>query len=69
MLCGNGVDLVVQGTESRIEPFSLHVVADLTTQLGNDVALSIDLVLKLTFLKIAEFLRNKRVLAGDGVKD
>lgn len=65
----NSIYLVIQGTESSIESLSLHIIADLTTQLGYDVTLSIDLVLQFTLLQLTELVNYHSVLTIDGIQD
>ena len=55
--------------ESSIELQSLLVIAYLTPELSNNVSLSINLVLKLSFFQIAELLGDKSILACNSIKD
>lgn len=69
LLGGNGIDLVVQGTESGVELLGLHVVADLSAQLSDDVTLRFDLVLQLTFLQGTELVDDHGTLVLDSAED
>ena len=67
LLAPDVVDLLLDGSEHGCDGSGLAVIVDLTAELGDDLALAVDLGLHVAFLGVAELLDNGGLEVGDRV--